>query len=237
MKIYAPDYYPLFRCSAGACRHTCCVGWEIDVDEESVRRFRAMPETAPYLDEDGAPHIRLMEGERCPFLNREQLCDLQLRYGEGVLCQICRDHPRFRNFWSDRTEIGLGLVCEEAGKLILSQTQPMKLVQISGDDSGALPEDEAWLMDLRQHLWQEIPESGPQARLQEYLIFRHLPDALYDGRLEERIAFIRRSYEELMAAWAETDGSLASLVECCREWSYRVEYDDEELENRLSEAL
>ena len=32
MLVY-PDYYPEFRCSASACKHNCCIGWEIDIDE------------------------------------------------------------------------------------------------------------------------------------------------------------------------------------------------------------
>lgn len=40
MKRVVPDYYADFACIAGACRHTCCVGWEIDIDPDSLRRYR-----------------------------------------------------------------------------------------------------------------------------------------------------------------------------------------------------
>lgn len=43
MKRVVPDYYADFACVAGACRHTCCVGWEIDIDPDSLRRYQAMP--------------------------------------------------------------------------------------------------------------------------------------------------------------------------------------------------
>ena len=39
MKTVVPSYYKDFRCIAGDCRHTCCVGWEVDVDENSAVRF------------------------------------------------------------------------------------------------------------------------------------------------------------------------------------------------------
>lgn len=39
MKTVVPSYYKDFRCIAGDCRHTCCVGWEIGVDEDSAARF------------------------------------------------------------------------------------------------------------------------------------------------------------------------------------------------------
>ena len=28
-----PDYYKEFQCIADQCEHSCCIGWEIDVDD------------------------------------------------------------------------------------------------------------------------------------------------------------------------------------------------------------
>ena len=42
MKVTAPAHYALFHCLAGACPDTCCVGWEVVVDEESARRYRGV---------------------------------------------------------------------------------------------------------------------------------------------------------------------------------------------------
>ena len=36
MLYVRPDFYDDFHCLAAACRHSCCVGWEIDVDEDSL---------------------------------------------------------------------------------------------------------------------------------------------------------------------------------------------------------
>ena len=33
-----PDFYPEFACIASRCGHSCCVGWEVDVDEDSLER-------------------------------------------------------------------------------------------------------------------------------------------------------------------------------------------------------
>mgnify|MGYP006874698003 CR=1 FL=1 len=40
MFVY-PDYYKEFKCIAGECRHSCCIGWEIDIDEETYKRMKA----------------------------------------------------------------------------------------------------------------------------------------------------------------------------------------------------
>ena len=236
MKEIGPDYLREFHCIAGACQHTCCEGWDIEVDEESLPRFLAMPDIAPQISTDDTPHIRLLPGDSCPFLNGDGLCEMILKHGEDVLCQICRDHPRYRNYWSDRTELGLGLVCEEAGRLILGRETPMKLVVLSDDGNDEeLPEDEAELLSVRDNLLNGITEKGPKARLLEYLIYRHIPDALYDDRLAARIRFVQESFREIVDVWNGTDGSLDALIECARQFSYDVEYDDEEKERRLTE--
>lgn len=64
-----------------------------------------------------------LEGERCPFLTREGLCQLILELGPRSLCDICREHPRFHQWFGPRRESGLGLCCEAAGRLIFSQEE------------------------------------------------------------------------------------------------------------------
>jgi lysine-N-methylase len=127
--VYVPNYYLRFRCIAAACRHSCCVGWEIDVDEASLTRYDAVEgdigrRLRESIDREADPPcFRLTPDERCPFLNQNGLCDLITELGEDSLCHICADHPRFRNILPDRVELGLGLCCEAAATLILGQTE------------------------------------------------------------------------------------------------------------------
>lgn len=123
--IQTPDYYSSFSCIADKCSHSCCVGWEIDIDEKTYNKYKnASGEFSKRLLQgitpDGKSFI-LDENERCPFLNKSGLCDIITNLGKDSLCQICDDHPRFRNFFPSVTEIGLGLCCEEACRLILSK--------------------------------------------------------------------------------------------------------------------
>ena len=241
MKVFAPDYYAGFRCVAGACRHSCCVGWEIDVDPETMKRYQSMEgelgaKLKRCIDPDPVPHFILSDQERCPFLTEENLCQIILRAGEDSLCQICADHPRFRNFWSDRTEIGLGLACEEAARLILTSPHSLRLVPLEDTEEPqeAPSEAESALLTYRDRLLASVSETGPAARLREYLIYRHLADALYDGRVAERLRLVDRAYDQITAGW---DGrSVADLAERARVFSNEVEYDDEKLEQLLTEA-
>ena len=126
MKLYAPAYYQDFHCIADQCRHSCCIGWEIDIDENTLSKYQALQggygaviKESICTDTDGEPHFRLGEGDRCPHLNEKGLCRIILNLGEEHLCDICREHPRFYNF-TQVAEVGVGMSCEEAARLILS---------------------------------------------------------------------------------------------------------------------
>ena len=139
MQTVCPSYYPRFQCIAGKCQHSCCIGWEIDIDPDTMDYYRSIPGQtgqllSQYIAPDDPPHFILSEGERCPFLTKENLCRLILTLGEGALCEICAEHPRFYRELSDRTECGLGLCCEEAARLILSWSEPVTLLS-DGDGS------------------------------------------------------------------------------------------------------
>ncbi|MGN1443410.1 MAG: flagellin lysine-N-methylase [Acutalibacteraceae bacterium] len=159
MKTVVPDYYPDFQCKAGRCRHTCCAGWEIDIDEETYEFYKRIggdfgKRLSASVSTDGTPHFILQgEDERCPMLNADGLCDLIIEYGEEALCQICADHPRFINDYPDRTEIGLGLCCEAAGELILGKRDKVRLMILS-DDGNAEPisERNRSIFELRNNL-------------------------------------------------------------------------------------
>ena len=236
MKIVAPNYYKKFNCIADKCKHTCCKGWEIEIDDESMNRYADITDINAKIERGEDNHFRLLEDEACPFLLKNGLCEMILKYGEDMLCQTCTDHPRYRNYWADRIEIGLGMVCEEAARIILSEKDPISLEIISFDDAeeDELTEDEKWLLEYRDNMLSEVKETGPIARLKEYLIYRHIADALYDDRLEERVSFIDRFVQTVQNEWDKTEGDLEALIEIVRQYSYDVEYDEDEKEKWLN---
>ncbi len=162
MQVYAPHYYPKFSCIGGACRHNCCIGWEIDVDRETYARYQKVDGALGgrlrkhlALDGDGA-HFILGENDRCPFLNSDNLCDIILTMGEEALCRICTDHPRYRTFYESRTEIGLGLCCEAACELILGQKEKPEFVCVDGDGAEECTEEEKLFFHLRDSIVETI---------------------------------------------------------------------------------
>ena len=157
MRYVRPDFYEDFHCLAGDCRHSCCVGWEIDIDDDSLARYRAVGgEPGRMLrraiETEPTPHFRLTEEERCPFLREDGLCRLILTLGEDSLCDICREHPRFYNALPGRLEAGLGLCCEEAARLLLAGSGHLRL--LSDNDGAPEPEDE--LLRLRGEIFNVL---------------------------------------------------------------------------------
>ena len=147
MKLYAPRYYLDFACIADRCRHSCCVGWEIDIDGQALSCYDSLD--APYastirasIDRHGdAPHFRLAKGERCPHLDERGLCRIILNCGEGYLCDICREHPRFYHTTPRGLEVGLGMACEEAARIVLSSDDYAAWIEIDTLDGGLEPYD------------------------------------------------------------------------------------------------
>lgn len=163
MKTIAPNYYKEFKCIADKCLHSCCVGWEIDIDNDTYIQYKKVDTEFGKKLEKNIEHngeyawFKLLENQRCPFLNDSNLCDIIINLGEDALCQICRDHPRFRNYYSDRVEIGLGLCCEEASRIIINRENPLELIEIDNDtETESSYEDELEFFNLRESIFEII---------------------------------------------------------------------------------
>ena len=148
MKYHKPSFFDQYKCIGSACTDTCCAGWEIEVDETTAQGYLA--EKGAFGDrlrreigsEPGEYFFKL-KNNRCPFLNKENLCDIFINLGEDRLCDICREHPRFYNWFGDYTEVGLGLCCEEAERLLFSDSKPLTFVEEVHTDASDLLDDES----------------------------------------------------------------------------------------------
>ena len=152
-----PDFYGRFRCKAGACQHTCCRGWDIDIDDVTADYYQQLE--GP-LGEGIRQHIAdgpdgwrfcLTAEGNCPFLRSDGLCQLIRQAGDDILCDICALHPRFfqvvENGGGQDIELGgVGLCCEAACELLLSETGPLTFCDSeSGRTLGGLSQLLEWL--------------------------------------------------------------------------------------------
>ena len=199
MKTVRPDFYDDFKCIADKCRHSCCIGWEIDIDSDSYEYYMGIEgklgeDLRKNISADPEPHFCLCENERCPFLECNGLCRLINELGEESLCDICAEHPRFYNYFDDREEMGLGLSCEEVARLLLEGNGSLQLIS----DEEWFDEDEVVRQDIFEILADN--ELKMSQRFRKALDYFHEDFQMHDLSLWAEF-FLK--LERLDEAWTE----------------------------------
>lgn len=140
MIMKMPVYCRNFTCLADRCKDNCCIGWEIDIDTASAEYYKTVTgdfgcKLKNNITVGGTPSF-ILKDERCPFLNEQNLCEIIINIGDDKLCQICRDHPRYFEWFAEIKEGGVGLCCEEAARLIVTDKEKFATYDIPTDDAG-----------------------------------------------------------------------------------------------------
>ena len=166
MKIYVPEYYEKFKCIADKCSDNCCVGWGIDVDSSTVEKYKSLPsnfrdDVISSIDFSNGACFKCDKNGRCKNLDDRGLCRIISTLGEGYLCQICRDHPRYFNLIGDRWEGGLGVACEVAADMILSMDRLPGITEVESPDvDESVDQISPFAISARDYLLSFIFESN-----------------------------------------------------------------------------
>lgn len=181
MILRMPDYYKKFHCIAEKCKDNCCIGWEIDIDPETASLYRKTEgEFGERLRKNicvgEVESFILGEQERCPFLNKRNLCDIILNMGENALCDICREHPRYYEWYGEIKEGGIGLCCEEAARIILGESEPFSFYETDISEEADYAVDEelfVLLSEARKRIFDKLYcDAEPfEARLRDISVF------------------------------------------------------------------
>lgn len=140
-----------FRCLGADCEDVCCRGWDLAIDRERhdllARRVESDPEMAarfaravvPTGDDGGGRYARLRAEPDggCPFLEPDDLCAIQLRYGQSVLPLTCVAYPRVVSRRHGVEEIAGALSCPEMARRCLLDPHGAEPAEIAPED---LPE-------------------------------------------------------------------------------------------------
>lgn len=127
-----PDYYDKFKCIADKCEDTCCAGWQIVIDEASLKKYKKLKgdyiwKVMSCVDwETGT--FRQDNDKRCAFLNDKNLCDLYTNAGEESLCKTCRDYPRHIEEFEGVREITLSISCPVVAKMLMERMDPVEYI-------------------------------------------------------------------------------------------------------------
>ena len=121
------EIYSEFKCKADKCKNSCCKGWEIDIDEDTLDYYKGLDtelgnEIRQNIHEGDDTFFMLTSDGRCPFLKDSGLCKIIEELGEDGLCDICRLHPRFFENINDYNLAGVGLSCEKSSELLFEKT-------------------------------------------------------------------------------------------------------------------
>lgn len=152
MKIVTPSYYKDFKCIAGACPDSCCQGWEVDVDDETLCSYQGVTHPIKQkidslLDKDEFDNtiFRLADKKRCPFLNQQNLCDMHIAIGQQYTPFTCRNFPRFTNCFGATKEIGISFSCPVASDMIWNLEKSLEFEQEFTDELPVLNDIDAQL--------------------------------------------------------------------------------------------
>lgn len=243
-----PHYYDKFSCTAEQCPDTCCAGWQIVIDENSLEK---------YSNVSGDFGIRLLnsidwgEGvfeqyhKRCSFLNAENLCDIYKELGADALCDTCRLYPRHIEEFENLREFSLSLSCPVAAKMILECQEPVKFLEEEDEKEECEEDFEDFdfllfdcLLEVREKLFSIVQNRTIPIEKRMYCVLKtakNLQEALEEGEFFER-DFISETELYLQESAEKFSVSHYEIVKAIRKDLLRLEVLREEWKTNLEAA-
>ena len=188
MEIRVPHYYRKFQCTADKCPDTCCAGWQIVIDEDTLDKYHKYEgpfgnRLANSIDWREGVFMQY-EDKRCAFLDENNLCDIYTEAGPEMFCRTCKTYPRHFEEFENVREISLAMSCPEAAKLILEPTEPVKFITVEKQYKEEIYED------FNFFLYSKLVDARE-------IIIESLQDRTYP--IKERMAFVLAFTHDLQA--------------------------------------
>ena len=168
-----PDYFNEFKCIADKCKDTCCAGWQIVIDKDSLSKYKKIKgdyiwKVMTNVDwEEGC--FRQDTEKRCAFLNEKNLCELYINQGEDSLCKTCRDYPRHAEEFEGVREVTLSASCPEVARILMERKAPVHFITEERPEE----EETEFFGDFDPFLYSAIEEA--RGTMVEILQNRNLP--------------------------------------------------------------
>lgn len=211
MEYTFPHYFEQFKCVAAECEDTCCAGWAIMIDEDTLEKYEN------YQGDFGnrlKNSIDWKEGcfhqynKRCAFLNDDNLCDLHIEAGEHMLCDTCRNYPRHMEEFEGLREGSLSLSCIEAAKIILGCNEKVNFITLEDDVEDEEYEDFDFLlftklMDAREIIIKVLQNRNVDIMMRMSIVLE-LAQKIQDAVDEDEIFTI----DDLLDEFKEMDALL-----------------------------
>lgn len=136
-----PEYLIDFKCKMGACRSSCCEGWQVTFSLEDYFRLSAeecSKELREKIDRgvkvflhpspSAYAYVQHDYTGNCPMRLADGRCAIHAEMGEKALAEVCKLYPR-----GIRTEPGYECSCsnscEATLELLFSKEEPIKFIK------------------------------------------------------------------------------------------------------------
>lgn len=218
MEFTFPNYYKEFSCIAGSCPDTCCAGWQIVIDNKTLKKyqhFKGPFHNRLHNDIDWKEHVFRQYNRRCAFLNEENLCDIYTEAGPKMLCDTCRNYPRHIEEFESLREISLSLSCPEAARILLSQKEKVHSRMNTSDTS----------KDLFKNMWKTIVPEMEVLRPGWKEFLKERLDSLYISSGENDYIYQKNEFDFYCPDWQIQEEQL--LVYWIYTYFCGAVYDDE----------
>lgn len=212
VNMFMPKYMLTFKCIGSACADTCCAGWDINIDEDTYKKytnctgklkelvqgkFRENKNSEDYLNKG---FMILKEHNKCPFLNDNLLCDIHGGIGEENLCITCKRFPRVYNIIDDVYEKSGLSSCEEICNIAFLNKEKMEFIETEEEiDESAI--------EIRRIIDTEAFE-GTDSLLQYFWDIRINSINIIQNRsfsIEERLGILKSFYTKIEEYYNEKD--------------------------------
>ncbi|WP_080832496.1 flagellin lysine-N-methylase [Cohnella massiliensis] len=132
-KALMPEYMKDFKCIGAECEDTCCAGWRVSIDQQTMgmyhksshaelsKKFKTEIVLNPVSERTATHYARMNVNPstgNCSFLT-EGMCSIQAALGEDYLSQTCATYPRVVNVVNELQEVSTQLSCPEAARVVL----------------------------------------------------------------------------------------------------------------------
>ena len=189
MQVFCTDIFRDFFCKGSDCKDNCCkIGWDIEIDDKTYNFYKNLDSElgrkliSEIYEEEGCHYMGQKGG--CPFMNEKGLCSVQLTYGEDKISDICREHPRFYQWFGDYKEAGVGISCEKTCEMLINHPNHLEFVTFETDEeTDSLDYDEDVLeivLNIRKYLF-EIIQSDKFTLSQKLEFLKKSAEILQEG--------------------------------------------------------
>lgn len=225
MLLRVPMYYKEFRCIADKCQDSCCIGWEIDIDEDTFDYYKSVEgefgtRLRTHMVSEDVNSFVLEKNGWCPFLNEKKLCDICIHLGEDALSEVCTEYPRYTLEYGNVKEKALSLSCEEVGRIVFSSAEKITFeeTEIEENLEEYDAEWEAELEEFREHLESHRNQAiailqdrtkSLRDRVEEYLLFCGKVQGIFienvDNTAKDSAGKRKQFFKDRMMAYEELE--------------------------------